>query len=165
MENAPLETMTMQQLQQLCKDEQIPAYGTKQQMIERIKEKALTAITSDSAPVIQEAKAEANMEVSKLIAASDADVKQFGLVTKHKDMVNSVIDEVRSKYPRIAISYQQGDSDDGVYVLEGGRQGRVTTTANQPAKAVMSVVNSYHNVMTSGMRTDFGNIGGNSDYS
>lgn len=166
-----LETMTLEELKLACKDAGVKDYGTKAQIIERIKNASIAALTNTPekeitvaqeqmvASAIEKAftpEAPAPQPVPVVFVNSPTNIKTLPPVN-HKAHVQEVLDWSSSNLPGVMVKY---DEHQEVFTFDGGRQGRQTTTARQPLGTFKAAAIAYRNVAQYGQaQRDLGSVG------
>lgn len=170
--------MTLEELKLAAKEAGVKDYGTKAQIVERIHNASIAALTDTPeketlvtqstpapvqpvvpAPVIEKAftvEALTQQPVPVVFVNTPINTKTLPPVN-HKAHVQEVIEWSASNLPGVIVKY---DEHQEVFTLEGGRQGRTTTTARQPLSAFISAARQYSNIAMSGRaQADLGAVG------
>lgn len=121
-----LNALTTAKLQTQAKEAGLPTWGTKMQLIQRLQEDAVTKL--------QTSKTDEVPPVPVAVAS----------ISSPKADTNAVVTEINRRFGHaVKVFY---DAEQEVFQFEGGIQGRTTTTARQPLKAILAVAASYLNI-------------------
>jgi acetoin utilization deacetylase AcuC-like enzyme len=149
MEN--IDKRSLAQLKLDCAAEGLPSTGTKAAMIKRLQTNAAEKLVNPPSELNSD---DNNVEVNlQDVLEKTEKVNTPSIITKsnnldidklppinHAKHVENVLDKVKERFHMLNIRY---DSNKEVFLLEGGRQGRVTTTARQPLKPIMLLCEGY----------------------
>jgi hypothetical protein len=160
-----METMTNAELKALCAEAGLPTYGNKEQLIERLQMSAAAELAEPSEPVASAVEPEPTPEpapapepvkpaMPAVIIQSTAAPGTLPPIN-HAAHVQEVLDTVRDRFPGVALRY---DSNEEVFIIEGGRQGRLTTTARQPMRPILLAIEGYWNMARGRAKVDIGEL-------
>lgn len=175
-----MEAMTNAQLKALCAEAGLPTYGNKEQLIERLQTSAAAELAEPTADAIAGATELMNNNdvvgefmmpeptpepaapapepvkpaMPAVIIQSTAAPGTLPPIN-HAAHVQEVLDTVRDRFPGVALRY---DSNEEVFIIEGGRQGRLTTTARQPMRPILLAIEGYWNMARGRAKVDIGEL-------
>lgn len=159
-----LETMSLEDLKAQLEQRGLKAYGSKQQMIERIQTHDAADLAADPTPTEP---TDLSNEVEpirgddgeiKVIEPSEEDILRYTSVDSsptHRvnsvEEVKAIFEHLKSRFAGSGVLVTYGIDHD-TFSFTGGPQGKVTTTAQQPRPAIEAVVRNYFNAMKSVQR-------------
>lgn len=157
-----MDDKTQTELKALCTEAGLPTYGTKAQLIERLQAAAASElaepVTEPVDPAVVEpepAPAPTPVTMPKVIVTQSTVPVENLPPVNHNAHVQEVLDACRSRFHGLNLRY---DSNEELFIFEGGRQGRVSTTARQPARCIIGAAESYYNLARGRAKADFGEL-------
>lgn len=156
--------MSLAELRLQCTAAGLPTSGTKPTLIARLQEVAAQSLSEDHETVVvaeQTEKSEPEPVAPKPVEAKPEPVKNVSPVVvpvagvlppaNHAKHVSDVLDAVKARHPYLNFSYDQHQE---VFLIDGGKQGRVTLTARQPAKPILLACDGYVSINQRGAKNN-----------
>lgn len=155
-----MDDKTQAELKAMCVEAGLPTYGNKQQLIERLHADAAASLAepvAENTPAVEPETTPTPEPIRApkvIVTQSTVPVENLPPVN-HAAHVQEVLDACRSRFHGLNVRY---DSNEEVFMFEGGRQGRVSTTARQPARCIIGAAESYYNLARGRAKADFGEL-------
>jgi len=161
-----MDDKTQAELKAMCVEAGLPTYGNKQQLIERLQADAAASLAETVAepeaptavepePTPEPVAAPQPVRAPKVIVTQSTVPTENLPPVNHAAHVQDVLDACRSRFHGLNVRY---DSNEEVFMFEGGRQGRVSTTSRQPARCIIGAAESYYNLARGRAKADFGEL-------